>query len=207
MNNKIKSAEMWDERFSSQEYKYGKDANDFIRSNCHLIPKGEVLSIGEGEGRNSVFLAQQGFKVTALDYSIEGLKKTEKLAKENSVDVELIHADVTEYDFGSKKWQGIVSIFCHIEPLNRKKVNNNCVRALDTNGIFLLEAYSPNQLKYNTGGPKSLDLLMDLKEVKNELSGLNFIESQEVVREIFEGSLHKGLGSVIQIIGKKRISK
>jgi len=203
MNNKIKSAEMWDERFASFEYKYGKEANEFIRSNYHLIPKGEVLSIGEGEGRNSVFLAQQGFKVTALDYSIEGLKKTEKLAKENLVKLDLIHADVTEYNFGQKKWQGIVSIFCHFDKVNREKVNNRCVEALKTNGIFLLEAYSPNQLKYATGGPKSLDLLMNLQDIKKELNGLNFQQSKEIVREISEGSLHKGLGSVIQIIGKK----
>jgi len=204
MNNKIKSAEMWDERFSSSEYKYGKDANEFIRSNFHLIPKGKVLSIGEGEGRNSVFLAQQGFKVTALDYSTEGLKKTEKLAKENSAEVELIHADVTEYNFEQNDWQGIVSIFCHLDKYNREKVHKECVNALSTNGIFLLEAFSPNQLKYATGGPKSLELLMELEDVKKELIGLEFLKSQELVRELFEGLLHKGLGSVIQIIGEKR---
>ena len=205
MDNKIKSAEMWDERFASLEYKYGKEPNDFLKSNFQEIPKGKVLCIGEGEGRNAVYLAKKKYKVTALDYSIEGLKKTEKLAKENSVEVELIHADLAGYNFEQKRWQGIVSIFCHLDKINREKVHEECVNALSTNGIFLLEAYSPNQLKYDTGGPKSLALLMDLKDVKEELNGLNFILSQEMVREVFEGSLHKGIGSVIQIIGKKMI--
>ena len=203
MNDKIKSAEMWDERFASQEYKYGKEPNMFLESHLQKIPKGKVLCIGEGEGRNSVFLAKKGYKVTALDYSIEGLKKTEKLAKENSVDLELIHTDVTKYNFEQSEWQGIVSIFCHLDKDNRKKVHKECVNALSANGIFLLEAYSPDQLKYETGGPKSLELLMDLKDVKEELIGMDFLLSREIVREVSEGSLHKGLGSVIQIIGKK----
>jgi 2-polyprenyl-3-methyl-5-hydroxy-6-metoxy-1,4-benzoquinol methylase len=202
MKNKIKSAEMWDERFDSEEYRYGKEANDFLKSNFQEITKGKVLCIGEGEGRNSVFLAKQGYIVTALDYSSTGLKKVEKLALENKVEVELIHADITKYNFEQNVWQGIVSIFCHIDEFSRKEVHKNCVTALSTNGVFLLEGYSPNQLKYATGGPKSLNLLMDLTDIKYELSGLEFLHSQEIEREILEGSLHKGMGSVIQIIGK-----
>jgi SAM-dependent methyltransferase len=203
MNQKIKSAEMWDQRFGSPEYLYGKQPNDFLKSNYKLIPNGKVLCIGEGEGRNSVFLARQGYQVTALDYSVAGLNKTETLAKENHVEIELIHADLTTYDSSDNVWQGIVSIFCHIHKNLRHVVHQNCFNSLKEGGFFLLEGYSPNQLKYNTGGPKDLDLLMDLKEVKNELKGLDFQISHEIIREIYEGSIHKGLSSVIQIIGKK----
>jgi SAM-dependent methyltransferase len=203
MKNSIKSAAKWDERFNAEEYRYGKEANEFLKSGYHEIPKGNVLCIGEGEGRNSVFLAKQGYNVTALDYSIVGLEKTENLAKENNVLIHLIHADITQYKFEKNYWQGIVSIFCHFDKINRQKVHQNCVNALATEGIFLLEAYAPNQLKYGTGGPKTIDLLMELSEVKDELKGLHFLTAREIEREIFEGSLHKGKGSVIQILGKK----
>ena len=204
MNPKIKSAEMWDQRFESLEYLYGIDPNDFLKTNYKLIPKGKVLCIGEGEGRNSVFLAKQGYQVTALDYSVTGLKKTENLAKENLVEVELIHADITEYDFSDKKWQGIVSIFCHIHKDFRAEVHRKCKEALTKNGVFLLEGFSPDQLKYATGGPKNLDLLIDLNETKKELSVLDFHVAMDIEREIFEGLLHKGNSSVTQIIGIKK---
>ena len=203
MSKKIKSAEMWDQRFDSPEYLYGTEPNDFLKSNSKLIPTGKVLCIGEGEGRNSVFLAKQGYKVTAIDYSLTGLKKTEKLTKENQVEVELIHADITEYNLEQNTWQGIVSIFCHIDKVSREKVHKNCVNALAENGVFLLEGYSHNQLKYATGGPKNLDLLMNLKDISKELTGLEFLQSQEIERQLLEGTLHKGFGSVIQIIGRK----
>lgn len=203
MNKKFKSAEKWDQRFDSDEYKYGKDPNEFLKNNFTVIPKGNVLCVGEGEGRNAVFLAKNGYHVTALDYSITGLKKVEVLAKENNVDIELIHSDVTKYNFKHNQWHGVISIFCHIHKDFRKNLNQNCVKSLLTNGIFFLEGYSPNQLKYQTGGPKDKDLLMNLTEVKNELKGLDFIISHEIKREIYEGSMHNGLSSVIQIIGKK----
>lgn len=203
MDKKIKSAEKWDQRFDSPEYKYGKTPNDFLKNNFDIIPKGKVLCIGEGEGRNSVFLALQGYQVTALDYSLNGLKKTEKLAFENNVNLNFIHADVTNYDFRVDKWQGIISIFCHIHEESRVIVHQKCVESLTKNGIFILEGYSPNQLKFETGGPKDLDLLMDLDKVKNELHGLNFQISHEINRKINEGTMHNGMSSVIQIIGKK----
>ena len=203
MKNTIKSAATWDERFNSEEYRYGKEANDFLKSSYQQIPKGKVLCIGEGEGRNSVFLAKQGYNVTALDYSIIGLQKTEKLAKENNVNVNLIHEDITKYKFEINAWNGIVSIFCHFDKSNRQKVHKSCVNALAPGGVFLLEAYSPDQLKYGSGGPKTIDLLMELSEVKNELTGLEFIQAHKVERKIIEGTLHNGMASVIQILAKK----
>lgn len=203
MKNKIKTAEMWDNRFNRKEYLYGKKANDFLKSNYQHIPQGNVLCIGEGEGRNSVFLAGKGYNVTALDYSLIGLKKTEKLAKENKVDIRLIHTDITYYEFEENYWQGIVSIFCHLDVSNREKVHNRCVRALAHRGVFLLEGYSHKQLKYATGGPKRSDLLFGLKKIRQELSGLSFPVSREITKELYEGTLPKGKSSVIQVIGIK----
>lgn len=111
---------MWDERYSTEEYAYGTAPNEFLVKNAHHIPKGKVLSLAEGEGRNAVFLAQQGYSVTAVDASLVGLNKARKLAEKKGVIVEFIHASLADYDLGEKQWDGIVSIFCPLPSTIRK---------------------------------------------------------------------------------------
>ena len=90
---------MWDERYSAEEYVYGTSPNNFLEANFSSIPKGKVLSLAEGEGRNAVFLAKQGYSVTAVDASLVGLNKARKLAEDNGVVIEFIQADLANYDF------------------------------------------------------------------------------------------------------------
>ena len=111
---------MWDERYSPDEYVYGKAPNQFLEENYNAIPKGKVLSLAEGEGRNAVFLAKQGYSVTAVDASQVGLSKAKKLAEENGVELELIRGDLVDFDIGENKWDGIVSIFCPLPSALRK---------------------------------------------------------------------------------------
>ncbi len=94
---------MWDERYSTDDYAYGTKANEFLVANYGQIPMGRVLSLAEGEGRNAVFLAKQGYTVTAVDGSIVGLDKAKKLAEENGVSIECVHADLADYDLGENK--------------------------------------------------------------------------------------------------------
>ena len=131
---------MWDERYSAEEYAYGTNPNNFLEANVSSIPKGKVLSLAEGEGRNAVFLAKQGYSVTAVDSSLVGLNKARKLAEENGVIVEFIHTDLAEYDLGENKWDGIVSIFCPLPSSIRKQLHKKVEAALKRDGVFLLEA-------------------------------------------------------------------
>lgn len=192
---------MWDEKYRAEEYVYGTEPNGFLKENFALIPQGNVLCLAEGEGRNAVFLAQQGYRVTAVDASFVGLEKAKKLADENNVSIELIHADLETYDLGEKKWDGIVSIFCHIPDLIRKKVHQNVVKGLKNTGVLLLEAYTPDQLKHKTGGPPTEEMMMSQKILEKELAGLKFRHLLELEREIMEGSHHFGIGAVVQAIG------
>lgn len=192
---------MWDEKYRAEEYVYGTEPNGFLKENFALIPQGNVLCLAEGEGRNAVFLAQQGYRVTAVDASFVGLEKAKKLADENNVSIELIHADLETYDLGEKKWDGIVSIFCHIPDLIRKKVHQNVVKGLKNTGVLLLEAYTPDQLKHKTGGPPTEEMMMSKKILEKELAGLKFRHLLELEREIMEGSHHFGIGAVVQAIG------
>ena len=191
---------MWDERYSAQEYAYGTNPNKFLEANVSTIPKGKVLSLAEGEGRNAVFLAKQGYSVTAVDSSLVGLNKARKLAEENGVIVEFIHTDLAEYDLGEKKWDGIVSIFCPLPSSIRKQLHKKVEAALKRNGVFLLEAYTPAQLKYGTGGGNSVDVMQSKESLSLELAGLKFKHLIELERDVVEGIYHTGIGAVVQAI-------
>jgi SAM-dependent methyltransferase len=194
---------MWDERYGSDEYAYGTKPNDFLKERHGVIPKGKVLSLAEGEGRNAVFLAKQGYTVTAVDGSQVGLSKARKLAQENGVVIELIHADLAEFDFGENQWDGIVSIFCPLPADLRTALHSKVVAGLKPNGVFLLEAYRPEQLQYGTGGGKSADTMTTKDSLLADLAGLRFIHLQELERNIVEGIYHTGIGAVVQAIAVK----
>jgi SAM-dependent methyltransferase len=191
---------MWDERYSTQEYAYGTNPNNFLEANVSSIPKGKVLSLAEGEGRNAVFLAKQGYSVTAVDASLVGLNKARKLAEDNGVIVEFIHTDLAEYDLGENKWDGIVSIFCPLPSSIRKQLHKKVEAALKRNGVFLLEAYTPAQLKYGTGGGNSVDVMQSKESLSLELAGLKFKHLIELERDVVEGIYHTGIGAVVQAI-------
>lgn len=196
---------MWDERYNSDEYAYGKEPNQFLAENYESIPKGTVLSLAEGEGRNAVFLAKQGYSVTAVDGSAVGLRKAEKLAKENGVEINLVHADLAEYEIGESCWDGVVSIFCPLPSSQRRSMHKKIVAGLKPGGVFLVEAYTPDQLRYGTGGGNSVDAMTSKESLIHDLKGLKFIRLAELERSVVEGSYHKGLGAVVQAIAQKEL--
>jgi SAM-dependent methyltransferase len=194
---------MWDERFNTPDYIYGKTPNTFLKTNANRLPYGKILSIAEGEGRNAVFLAGAGYDVTAVDSSEVGLAKARKLAAEHNVTITTECADLSVFDFGQACWDGVVSIFCHLPPAIRAGVHKRIVRCLKPGGVLLLEGYAKNQLAYKTGGPQTAEMLFDLEEIKREFAGLLFEHASEIVRDVREGSGHTGLGAVVQIVGVK----
>ncbi|MBE0493423.1 MAG: class I SAM-dependent methyltransferase [Thiomicrospira sp.] len=195
---------MWNQKFDREDYLYGTEPNDFLRAASQkLTPNSNILCIAEGEGRNAIFLAKLGHQVTAVDASEIGLNKAQQLAKQENVIIQTLVADLAEFDMGQSKWDAIIAIFCHLPPTLRKQVHGNIVTALKSHGVFIAEAYSKKQLEHSTGGPKDLDLLMDLNEVKLELLGLDWSHATETQREILEGTGHTGIGEVIQLIGLK----
>ena len=196
---------MWDERYNTEEYAYGTTPNKFLEENVHCIPKGRILSLAEGEGRNAIFLAKQGYSLTAIDASLVGLNKARKLAEENEVVIEFIHADLAAYDLGENKWDGIVSIFCPLPSSLRKDLHKKVIVGLKRNGVFLLEAYTPDQLKHGTGGGNSVDLMQSKESLSLELAGLKFKHLIELERSVIEGLYHTGIGAVVQAIATKEI--
>ena len=194
---------MWNQRYDTQTYVYGTEANDFLAENSDALSPGRALCLAEGEGRNAAWLAQQGFEVTAVDASEVGLSKARQLAETRGLEINIVHSDLEQYQIAENHWDVIISIFCHLPPVLRKKVHRQCVKGLRRGGVMLLEAYTPAQLEYKTGGPPTINLMMDADTLKEELAGLEFKLLQEVTREIHEGELHRGTGAVVQMLAYK----
>ncbi|MDT7043614.1 class I SAM-dependent methyltransferase [Candidatus Nitronereus thalassa] len=194
----------WNERYSQPEYVYGTDPNTFLQASIsHFPTTGCVLCLAEGEGRNALFLAQQGYEVWAVDISASGKEKAEKLAREHGVSFEYIVANVNDFDFGEKTWDVIVSISAHTDPNTRKRVYRKSLKGLKENGIFILESYHPKQLQYETGGPKNVEWLVTLNDLIPYFSGQQIIHQRETERDVREGTFHTGKAFVTQFICKK----
>ena len=193
----------WDERYSEPGFAYGTAPNDFLVSVVDRIPHGKILSLAEGEGRNAVYLASLGYEVTGVDGSEVGLRKAEELATERGVAITTIHADLAHFRIEPEQWDGIIACFCHLPSAIRVPVHQAAVKGLKPRGVFVLEAFSKEQLGYGTGGPQSLDMLMSLDDLKRELAGLELVHAVQLEREVREGSGHTGLASVIQLLGIK----
>ena len=194
---------MWNERYAIEDYAYGKEPNDFLRRTADDILPGEVLCLGEGEGRNAVFLAQLGFSVTAVDLSEVGLTKAQRLARDRGVSIKTIQADLADFDIAPESWGAIVSIFCHLPPEIRVPVHRRVVAGLRPGGTLVYEGYHPDQLQFGTGGPQDPALLPDLNQLRDDFSGLNLQCMQELERPVNEGLYHQGDSSVVQILAFK----
>lgn len=199
-------ANQWHERFSTEEYMYGKEPNEFVTQIADHLPKGgKVLCIAEGEGRNAVYLAKQGFSVTAWDYAQSGLDKTKALAKEHGVHVETALYDLATVEWEAGQWDAIVHIFGHVpEPILHRTLNG-VDQALKVDGYYVSELYTKEQLQYGTGGPPVEAMLIDPKMILDAFASY-FVEHfyvGEVTRH--EGVLHTGKAHVVQSLLKKRL--
>lgn len=197
---------MWDERYNSESFFYGTQPNDFLVEQTRFITeKASVLCLAEGEGRNAVYLASLSTKpiVTALDSSSVGLEKAQRLAESKGVKIDTRCADLNDADLGEQVWDSIVSIWCHLPSAQRSKLHLRVIRALKPGGVFILEAYTPAQLSFGTGGPKDLDMLMTLDSLKVELAGLDLLVALEKERDIQEGQGHSGASAVVQVVARK----
>ena len=201
--NEGETVNMWDQRFAQDAYVYGREPNEFLKKSCRELKTGRVLCLADGEGRNGVYLAEQGHAVTSVDASSVGLDKANKLASERGVKINTIIADLEDFNIECEDWDAIVSIFFHLSIPVRRILHKKVVRGLRPGGVFILEAYTPDQIEFGTGGPRTTDLLMNLDALKSELNGLVFDHAQEIKREIIEGTLHTGMSAVVQVVASK----
>ena len=200
----------WNTRYAAEGYAYGTAPNEFLVQ-ClpalKSLPRGaRVLCLADGEGRNGVWLATQGCAVTSVDIAEEGLRKARALAERAGVGLKTVQADVTAFEPGRDCWDAIVSIFLHLPARPRRALHQRCFNGLRVGGLFVFEAYSPEQLAFGTGGPKEIGLLPTLAEVEGDFADCNgaAIEHRfSGVRSVVEGPLHSGDGHVVQLVVRK----
>jgi SAM-dependent methyltransferase len=196
---------MWDERYAEAGWAYGTEPNDFLVEVADAIPAGgRVLCLGDGQGRNGVFLAGRGHAVTAMDLSSVGMERGRELSAARGVHVDFQVGDLATYDLGVARWDAIVSIWVHLPSELRRAVHARVVRALAPGGVFLLEAYSPEQPALGTGGPPSGDLLVTVEALPGELAGLILERCEARHRIVHEGRYHHGESAVVQVVARAR---
>lgn len=198
-------AAFWDARFESEVYTYGVRPNAFITEEAGRIPAGaEVLDLGSGEGRNAVWLAEQGFRVTALDYAEAGLGKTGALAAKRGVAVETILADAA-YWMPERRWDAVVCTFLHLRLGERLRLYTAMQAALRPGGLLLAEWFRPEQRTdgYTSGGPPTLDLLTKPRELLQHFIWGEILRCESAEVTLNEGPFHQGPAATVRFIFRK----
>lgn len=195
----------WDNRYTEADFAYGTEVNAWIAESWKHIPRGPVLCLAEGQGRNAVFLAGKELEVHALDQSEVGLNRARELAEARGVEVQFIPANLAHYSLGEQKWGAIIAVAAHFPPEIRKNIHGQIAGALKPGGIYLMEGYSTRQRDMpGTGGPAHRpEMLYTMGMLREELAGMEFSILRDVNRKVDEGPYHQGLSAVIQMLAVK----
>lgn len=196
----MSNAAFWDARYAEPGFAYGDAPNDFVRAVAHRIPDGPVLCLAEGEGRNAVFLAERGHAVRAVDLSAVGLAKAERLARSKGVKIETEQADLATYEIAQGQWAGVVAIWAHVPAPVRQRMLRAAIAGLRSGGALVVEAYTPRQLAFKTGGPPDAALLWEPEDLRRELEGARIELCEELEREVREGAYHRGPSAVVRAL-------
>jgi 2-polyprenyl-3-methyl-5-hydroxy-6-metoxy-1,4-benzoquinol methylase len=197
--------ERWNGRFSAEGYVFGTAPNAFVASQAHrLTPGMTVLCVADGEGRNSVWLARQGLRVTAFDFSPMGVRKARDLAAKAGVDVEYVIADIMDWDWDARAFDCVAAIFIQFAtPPERQRIFHGVMRALKPGGLLLLQGYTPKQIEYRTGGPPHAENMYTAKLLRDSFAALDFLHLAEHEDVVSEGKGHSGMSALIDLVARR----
>ncbi len=192
---------MWNSRYESDDYVYGIHPNLFLKEKLPGVKPRKILLPAEGEGRNAVYAASLGWDVYAFDFSSKAKEKALLLSKENKVSIQYAVHGMEEADYEKESFDALAFIYTHNS--NRKDNHRHLINFLKPGGTVILEAFSKEQINNNTGGPKDINMLYSIAELKEDFAQLSELDvwEEEIVLE--EGNLHSGRSSVIRLIGRK----
>ena len=197
--------EFWDKRYSETGFAYGIKPNLYLVSKSNLLKPGmKVLAIGDGEGRNGVWLAEKNMDVTIVDQSEVGLHKARQLAAEKQVSIRTIRADLAGWEWPVNTFDAVVSIFVHFGPVERINIHQSIIRVLKSGGWLIMQSFHQDQIKQTSGGPKSVEMLYTKDMLAQDFVGLQIIELEETEAELDEGPYHHGTASVINLLAQKK---
>jgi 2-polyprenyl-3-methyl-5-hydroxy-6-metoxy-1,4-benzoquinol methylase len=199
------NSQFWDRRYEESGYAYGMKPNEFLRSQYQRLEPGmKALVVGDGEGRNGVWLASRGLEVLSVDLSPVGLDKAKALATQQQLRIQTLCADLTSWNWHKGIYDLVVSIYVHFAPEVRQQMHQSMVAALKPDGLLILKAFNLEQLQYqteyNSGGPKIPEMLYQAKMLRQDFNGEKIIELTETITELNEGQYHHGKASVIRLV-------
>lgn len=196
-------SDFWNQRFSAVEYVYGTQPNQFYSQQLKKLKPGKILFPAEGEGRNAVYAATQGWQVSAFDTSSEGKRKAISLATAKKVSIDYILVGYEEISYSIDSFDAIVLIFAHMPPLKRRDYHKKLASFLKPGGVLILEAFSKNQINYHSGGPRDIDMLFSEDELREDFKTFTSLKIVETETILDEGAFHQGKAAVIRVVGKK----
>lgn len=199
----------WDERYSQEEYVYGEEPNVYFKSRLSQFDPGEILFAAEGEGRNAVYAAKEAWKVTAFDQSEAGKAKAEKLARKNEVEIDYRVGALPELGYEEGEVDAVALIYAHFPLEVRSRYHQLLISYLRRDGLVIFEGFSKKHKEYQkqnprVGGPKDESLLYSMEEIRRDFGSLTFLELYEAEVNLEEGEFHRGSGSVIRFVAKKK---
>ncbi|MFM1864105.1 MAG: hypothetical protein RLZ26_2627 [Pseudomonadota bacterium] len=198
---------MWNDRYSEPGYLFGTDPADFLYREAGRLSAGQTaLCVADGEGRNSVFLAEQGLRVTAMDASDVAVDKARALADSKGARVDFHVADIAAWDWDARRYDVVVGIFFQFaDPKLRDEIFAGMVHALAPNGLLLLHGYTPAQLDHNTGGPRIRENLYTSDLLADRFKNLDILHLAEYEADLSEGSRHVGRSALIDFVAQRRL--
>jgi cyclopropane fatty-acyl-phospholipid synthase-like methyltransferase len=202
------ATEFWNERFDNDEFIFGKEPNEYLveQVSAYLKPNSSVLCIADGEGRNGVWLAKQGMRVTGFDVSDVALAKANQFAKDNQVSIQYSLCDTDGFDWQTNAYDAIIAIFIQFaDPEMRARIFKQVQQALKPGGIFILQGYTPKQLEYKTGGPSLLEHLYTEEMIRQLSQGFEILDLRCYEKELSEGARHTGMSALLGMVAKKSV--
>ncbi|WKK81454.2 methyltransferase domain-containing protein [Marivirga arenosa] len=195
--------EFWNERYAQDTFVYGTEPNEFLRDNLKKMEAGKIILPCDGEGRNAVFAALLGWQVNAFDFSSSAKAKANKLAKEMNVSPHYETADIHEKEYPENSANVVALIYAHFPEELRKLAHQKAIKWLKPGGKIILEAFNPDQINNNSGGPKNVEMLYTKEILKEDFKDLN-IELLEITEtHLTEGKYHEGKADIIRLIATK----
>lgn len=198
---------MWNERYAGQDYLFGTRPAEFVVRHAGLLRPGmSVLSVADGEGRNSVWLAEQGLRVTAMDGAPNAVDKARRLAAERGVQVDFNVADITTWDWEARAYDAVLGVFIQFAPPPlRDAIFAGIRRAVKPGGLVMLHGYAPRQVGYGTGGPACADNMYTDAILRQAFDGFEVLTLTDYDAEISEGTGHSGLSALVDCILRRPV--
>lgn len=202
----VDASNFWNERFNKDEFIFGKEPNEYLvsQSREYLKPGNTVLCIADGEGRNGVWLAKQGMKVTGFDVSDIALAKARQFAIDNQVFVDYSLCDCDSFHWQANAYDAVVGIFIQFsDPAMRARIFEQVYFCLKPGGVFILQGYTPKQLEYKTGGPSLIEHLYTEEIIRDLAKDFAILDLSCYEKELSEGVRHSGMSALLGMTAKK----